>query len=729
MKHALIVGINNYKGFPLNYCVDDANSVSQILQDPEYAFQVEILLDERATTTNILKSLKQSLHDADDVMLFYFAGHGVANKYGSYLEAFDSVDREEDGIDLDKIIRVINADSKPTCAVVLLLDCCQSGACKLPESSTTVAIDADSLSQYLNVSSERKVLIAACKDTQLAEEIEKYKHGIFTQFLLEGLHGGASNESLEVTTNSLYDFIASEFERISAQRPVYRGDLNAPIILGENIKSKTLRKKENESESVARIAEQHLQSLHALVTPSLQSRSEWKKVAYLSACKQATPILDWFVNRRRERKSEVPNPRFQAAYFDLISKLRILYNLESGTTTEIGTLDNSVGFGSFGTVWKVKTSNGYQALKVFHGNDYFIDEKVSRFRNGFNAMRQLEHPHIVRVHQLFDCPLSFSMDWIEGANLRDWTWAITDPIDIIVLLLEITDTLYHSHARGVVHRDIKPENIIMSYDATQGIWMPYLTDFDLAWFSTATQQTRDALGTVFYAAPEQLAKPGSSTAHNQRVDIFSIGQIIYFLFTHSNPTPLDLADNVRALKERLHGWPRQRAAEMLVTLYEDCTKRDPDDRPRSMETVSNRLFLIKRALVESSQDLTLTFDDFVKEVNFAINGFNTKYADSFFYSPTGQTQIVLSSNSSYITVKFQVDRTPLIHSTPDFRRAVITMNERLDRGLRKFNVSRSSGRTSPYEAYINVKFNKLSLEMVGVIRSLIVTAIGILENG
>lgn len=92
----------------------------------------------------------------------------------------------------------------------------------------------------------------------------------------------------------------------------------------------------------------------------------------------------------------------------------------------------------------------------------------------------------VKRHALEDCPLAFTMDFIEGANLRHWVGAADSPADMLSLMLTVADTLRHAHSRGVVHRDVKPENIIVAPDEASRGWVPFLTDFDLAWFSTAT---------------------------------------------------------------------------------------------------------------------------------------------------------------------------------------------------------------------------------------------------
>ena len=142
------------------------------------------------------------------------------------------------------------------------------------------------------------------------------------------------------------------------------------------------------------------------------------------------------------------------------------------------------------TVWKVEPQDGgsLKAFKVYHPQDIYDEEKIRRFRRGYDAMKQMDHPHIVKVHNFVECPLGFYMDFVDGPNLRSFTGTVDDPRALVLILLAIGETLKHAHQRSVVHRDVKPENILMAYNAGQ--WRPFLTDFDLAWYSTATQVTR-----------------------------------------------------------------------------------------------------------------------------------------------------------------------------------------------------------------------------------------------
>ncbi|MBD2471997.1 eIF2A-related protein [Nostoc sp. FACHB-145] len=79
---AIVIGINNYTNGipPLQNAVNDAVKLVELLRE-KYGYQVWEYLDEAATLKNLCEMLETTLPGevtADDRLLFYFAGHGIA---------------------------------------------------------------------------------------------------------------------------------------------------------------------------------------------------------------------------------------------------------------------------------------------------------------------------------------------------------------------------------------------------------------------------------------------------------------------------------------------------------------------------------------------------------------------------------------------------------------------------------------------------------------------------
>jgi serine/threonine protein kinase len=214
------------------------------------------------------------------------------------------------------------------------------------------------------------------------------------------------------------------------------------------------------------------------------------------------------------------------------------------------------------------------------------------------------------------------MDYVDGPNLRQLPNLTDDQEAVLRILLLVAETIQHAHGRNVVHRDIKPENILLTYQQDGGpTWLPYLTDFDLAWFSTATKLTKEGMGNIYYAAPEQLASPLSRAAHEVTVDVYSFGQLGYFAITGSDPAPLGRADNLRSLRGRLERWPVGQAAALFLEWYQRCVADEPVERYQNFQALVDDLSRVELGLRETDPTSPLARADFMSELAFSLSGF------------------------------------------------------------------------------------------------------------
>jgi hypothetical protein len=95
--YALLVGIDNYPnpGDRLNGCVNDIEAVEKFLKnrlDEKYNPHIEKLIDEQATRQAVIYKFENHLCQAgkDDVVLFYFCGHGSPELAGPEFDALES---------------------------------------------------------------------------------------------------------------------------------------------------------------------------------------------------------------------------------------------------------------------------------------------------------------------------------------------------------------------------------------------------------------------------------------------------------------------------------------------------------------------------------------------------------------------------------------------------------------------------------------------------------------
>ena len=739
-KQALIVGIDNYTtADALRYATHDAKEFASALEMSEYSFDADILLDSMATTNQLKTSISTLMKSPAETKLFYFAGHGYASNEGVYLVTTDE-SYEEPGISLDWLRKQVMA---ATNTVIVILDCCHAGAASVRNNLAMRQMEEADIDRSMGTLGVGKILLAACAFDEVAKESVDIGHGIFTFHLLEGLMGPASSFSGTITPIGLFDYIATRCEADGFQKPIFKGEQAGSVILGAGfpppgpigLQPLPSLDTNTTSDVIAQLEQQATNFLNKYLEQTAVPYETWKTEGFHKATQLLEPILRWFNRTISENPGVLSRQKFADAHSEAKARLTQLGALSEGTFTSEGKIGSRLGSGAFGTVWKVDCPDGRGlAYKVYHPTEIDLREKVARFERGYRAMRQLEHPHIVKVHKYTLCPVGFYMDFIDGPNLRDFIGTVLEPSDTLELLIKIAETLQHAHSRNVIHRDVKPENIVLKFDLENNLWVPYLTDFDLAWFSAATQLTKDAFGAIFYAAPEQLTKPSSRMAHAPTTDIYSFGQLCFFVATGSDPVPFGGADNLSGLRNRIGHWRVEQAANIFADLYNHCTRDDPSHRLQDFRTISDTLFEALTLLKEIDRDQLIESERFVRELVYSLAGLSdeaSKRHESF-YSLSGRslislTDIAADNNGLNLTVRLQQGQPSFSGATTEGARRIL--NARLDKAMNGYaNVIRRPGREGTYEVFLDLKQLAPNLKGVDQSRSIIARAIDAVES-
>jgi serine/threonine-protein kinase len=105
------------------------------------------------------------------------------------------------------------------------------------------------------------------------------------------------------------------------------------------------------------------------------------------------------------------------------------------------------------------------ALKRIRGDAPLAPASRERLRREARSVAQLDHPGIVRVHDVVE---GDGEDWIvlehvEGRSLAELAAGDGLPVsEALDLARQIAEALAHAHERGVLHRDLKAENARVS---------------------------------------------------------------------------------------------------------------------------------------------------------------------------------------------------------------------------------------------------------------------------
>lgn len=476
------------------------------------------------------------------------------------------------------------------------------------------------IEQGISTLTDTRVVLAACRDNESSFEEGKLGHGLFTYHMIEGLTGDATNFKGEVTVGSLYEYVRTKFESAVKQQPLLRGDVGGRVVIGAGFTPRIGPPvPQAVRESLVAEGRQLLDEYGDLAT---RVQGHWNQSGHLECSQSLTAIARWYDTQLSNHPELANDGSFGDLRQALRGRISQLGSVEKGVRTVRGVLAAKIGSGGFGTVWRVDSEDhGTTAMKVFHPAGFGERDKLDLFYRGYRAMARLDHPRVVSVYEYTTAPIGFYMDFIDGPNLRQLPELLSDPAEVLRILILTAETIQHAHGRGVIHRDIKPENILLSFDQVSGTWWPHLTDFDLAWFSTATSIDEKSFGNLYFAAPEQLAKPRSNAARSPAVDIFAFGQLLFFSLTGSDPTPFATEQNIAVLKDRITSWSSGSAAFKVVDWYSRATAEDPDVRLPDFHTAISELAEAEVYARTDAATTQLTNYEVLQEVAFGLSGF------------------------------------------------------------------------------------------------------------
>ena len=292
-----------------------------------------------------------------------------------------------------------------------------------------------------------------------------------------------------------------------------------------------------------------------------------------------SPLLLWMRYKHQIAKEKIsvdakaPNPETDKKMIRMMERLENLEALMCRLDTEINSqLERSLSMGKIvtgndiGGVSQMPTTfmnvvsaleGRYQVLKelgrggmgiVFQAYDKQLKEQVAikilspllsndddaleRLKREVSAARRITHSNVIRIHDISEVNgLHYvSMEYFGGTNLKDYLKQSghLSMMEAVNIAAQICEGLQAAHGQGVIHRDLKSQNIIIN-SANQ----IKIIDFGLAHTQQMQGLTATGLimGTPEYMAPEQV----SGKKVDERADVYSLGIILYELFTGKVP--------------------------------------------------------------------------------------------------------------------------------------------------------------------------------------------------
>lgn len=242
--HALVIGIADYdnvRGLS-ETVINDATQIHAALVDEQlcaYApANVQLLRNADATQAGMRAALAElaAKTNADSTVMIYFSGHGGRIESGAhageYLVPVDAKAKTDEelaasciaGAEFSAALRAIASRR-----IVVIFDCCHAGGIGEAKDLTDDGPEMKTLSEgyYESLKSGRgRVILASSRSDELSWILPGAEHSLFTQHLLDGLHGKANGAGGAIRIFDLFDYLQPKVtEDKSIQHPLFKAEI------------------------------------------------------------------------------------------------------------------------------------------------------------------------------------------------------------------------------------------------------------------------------------------------------------------------------------------------------------------------------------------------------------------------------------------------------------------------------------------------------------------------
>ena len=246
----------------------------------------------------------------------------------------------------------------------------------------------------------------------------------------------------------------------------------------------------------------------------------------------------------------------------------IKMNRESITINKIEYyIIKELGKGGFGRVKQVLSSKDkkFYALKEIPVKED-IKEQIQSFQNEINNLSQFNCNNIVKYYDSYQDNNNFYiiMEYCDGENLKSFIDKHRNNSTLINenilknIIRQMCIGIKEIHNKKTIHRDLKPENIFMNENMEIKIG-DFGISKQLNSYKTHTLTVNKA-GFNYYIAAEIIYKG----IYNEKSDLWSLGCIIYELFTLSMYSEDKSFDEIKKINDDIYNSKWQEIIDSLL---------------------------------------------------------------------------------------------------------------------------------------------------------------------
>jgi len=156
------------------------------------------------------------------------------------------------------------------------------------------------------------------------------------------------------------------------------------------------------------------------------------------------------------------------------------------------------------------------------------DEYRDELRNEIAILRDLDHPNIIRLYEIYDVKsqIYVVMELCSGGNL--WQRVPYKEEDAAKIVKKVVSAVTFMHEDGICHRDLKMENILFENDSPNAEIK--IIDYGLSKKYSPGEQMTSRVGSYYTMAPQVL-----EGIYTSQADMWAVGVLAYILLSDKKP--------------------------------------------------------------------------------------------------------------------------------------------------------------------------------------------------
>ena len=275
-------------------------------------------------------------------------------------------------------------------------------------------------------------------------------------------------------------------------------------------------------------------------------------------------------------------------------------------------LEDVIGTGTSGVVWRAKYAGTPVAVKVLHLGSLAASEAAQHLQRETELCLKLRHPHVLQTVWYAASAASARRGMVSELmemNLQQYLHAerpnATWEVGLLHIASDVAMGMAYLHDRGVLHRDLKPANILISeelhggrdYSGRKTPVVAKVSDMGESVFQEFDEaNTLSLRGTPAYIAPEVLRQE----RYGKKADVYSYGAALCHMATRQPPYSvqrkfggLDLMS--RIARGQVSPWGEVDASlwtPAVSRLAAACCAADPDDRPSFEKILADQMLSV-----------------------------------------------------------------------------------------------------------------------------------------